>query len=141
MVVSNRFIFEYCLFIRAFYLSKHSITFENTYLLISWFYCVDIFMRRISILWNFRSHKSKTRILLTEILHEYRTIKLPYIYTLVSEVSVNWTVLNFLPSFRAFHIPLILHCSNWKYHCSNWKYQKYARCFDQSDYRYFAFQR
>ena len=54
--------------------SKHSITFENTYLLSCWFHCVDIFYIKFRFRETFTVINSVTRILLIETLYKFRTI-------------------------------------------------------------------
>ena len=54
---------------------KHSITFENTYLLSYWFHCVDIFYIKFRFCETVTAINSVTRILLIEALYKFRTIK------------------------------------------------------------------
>ena len=55
--------------------SKHSITFENTYLLSCWFHCVDIFYINLRFSETFTIINSVNRIALTETQFKFRTIK------------------------------------------------------------------
>ena len=55
--------------------SKHSITFEKTYLLSCWFDCVDIFYIKFRFCETFTEINSVTRTLLIETLSKFRTVK------------------------------------------------------------------
>ena len=61
-------------FFRMFY-SKHSITFENMYLLSFWFRCVDIYYIKFRFCETYTVTSSPTRNVLTETLSNFRTIK------------------------------------------------------------------
>ena len=54
--------------------SKHSITFENMYLLSCWFHCVDIFYIKFRFCETCTATSSVTRNLLIETLSNFRTI-------------------------------------------------------------------
>ena len=87
---------------------KHSISFENLYLLSCWFNCVDIFYIEFRFYETFTDINFVTRILLTGILHKFRSIRC-------------WST-------------LYLHCHIYDYFkfkcfywlCSNWKYKEYG---------------
>ena len=68
MVFCNRFFFQ-------MFCSKHSITFENAYLLSCWFHCVDIFYIKFRFCELFTVINSVTRILLIEAPGKFITIK------------------------------------------------------------------
>ena len=55
--------------------SKHSITFENTFLLRRWFYYVHIFYIKLRLRETFTVINSVTTILLGKTLYKFRTIK------------------------------------------------------------------
>ena len=55
--------------------SKHSITFENMYLLSCWFYCAYIFYIKFRFRETYTVTSSMTRNLLIETLSNFRTIK------------------------------------------------------------------
>ena len=55
--------------------SKHSITFENMYLLSCWFHCVDIFYIKFRFCETYTVTSSVTKNLLIETLSNFRTIK------------------------------------------------------------------
>ena len=64
--------------------SKHSITFENTYLLSCWFHCVDILCFKFRFCESFTVTNVVTRILLKHCLTlELLSIALHYIYTCI----------------------------------------------------------
>ena len=92
-VISNSFAFPYfisnildsvyiCLvfigFLQLIYFrmfcSKHSITFENMYLLSCWFHCVDIFYIKFRFCETYTVTSSVTRNLLIKTLSNFRTI-------------------------------------------------------------------
>ena len=57
------------------FFSKHSITFENTYLLTCWFHSVVMFYIESKFCKTFTITNSVTRILLIEALYKFRAIK------------------------------------------------------------------
>ena len=75
---------------------------------------------------------SVTRILLLEILYKFRTIKLIYPAPTYVRFRLMWIQMFCISRLAFWHF--IFH---WYLQCSNQKYQKYARCFNQSNYRYF----
>ena len=99
---------------------KHSITFD-TYLLSCWFHCVDIFYINFRSCETFTVTNSGAILLLIETPSNFKNIKCWFI------LYLQMYVLAFLRF--TFH---------WYLHGSNKKYQKYERCFNQSNCRYFV---
>ena len=89
--------------------SKHSITFD-TYLLSCRFHCVDIFYINFRSCETFAITNSGAILLLIERLSNLRSVNVDLSYTCkcMFQVSANSNVFFILPSFPAFHIPLIL---------------------------------
>ena len=94
-VFPNSFVFPYfnsrifllCLFIWyliffcnwfiyfGLFCSKHSIDFENMYLLSCWFHCVDVFYMKLRFCESYKVVNSVNGILLIEALSNFTTIK------------------------------------------------------------------
>ena len=81
MVFCNRFIPKRFAFIQVFDFSKYPNTIENTYLLLCWIHCIDIFYNEFSFCETFTVKNFVTIILLIKILCvilEISSVDLPY---------------------------------------------------------------
>ena len=111
--------------------------FENTYLLSCWFHCVDILCFKFRFCETFTVTNVVARILLIEILCNFRTIK--YCFTLYLHMYHVCFRLVEIEMFSISRLAFLRFTFHWYLHGSNKKYQKYARGFNQSNCRYFAF--
>ena len=82
--------------------SKHSITFENTYLISCWFHCVDELCIKFRFYETFTVTNFVTRILLIEILSNFRTIKCCFKLYLVVIARCRVQYGKYFPSFSYF---------------------------------------
>ena len=82
--------------------SKHSITFENMYLLCSLFYCADIF---------------------------YIKFRFSELFTVINSVTRNLLIETWIQIFYISHLAFSRFTFHWYWHCSNSNYQKYGRLF------------
>ena len=108
--------------------------FENRYLRSCWFHCFNIFCIKLRFCETFTVINFVTRTLFIEALPKFRTIKCWF------TLYLPMYVLD-LYKFKCFVYPASLSCVSHSIDICTVaiKYQKYARCLNQSNCRYFAF--
>ena len=92
--------------------SKHSITFENMYLLSCWFHCVDIFYIKFRFCETYIATSSVTRNVLIETLSNFRTTKCWF--TRYLDIHVLG-----LCKFKCYHDYFLHFTFHWYFHGSN----------------------
>ena len=117
-----------CLVFDGLSMVKHSITFD-TYLLSCRFHCVDIFNINFRSCETFTLTNSGAILLLIETLSNFRTMKCWFILYLQMQIQM----------FSLSCVVFLRLKFHWYVYGSNLKHQKYARSFNQSNCRYFAF--